>query len=470
MEIVLTRPSYDTHLITPPLGLGYLAAYVKRAGFPARIVDGLRLGCEPEELARRCDAPVVGISCMTAYMPEVIELSAALKRRGATVILGGPHPTGLPHGSLQATGADYAVLGEGEITLVELLQRLSEGEPGAGIPGVVTAGVEAFSRRPVVPDLDAFPFPDWDQIAPASYPPAPHGGLIKSFPVAPIVTSRGCPFTCTFCASPAIWGGGIRFRSVDNVLAEIHLLRRRYGIRELHIEDDNFTLRPPHARSICERLLSDFGGSLSWALTNGTRVETINPEMARVMRRAGCYMIAFGIESGDQEILDGVDKTMRLENVRKAIDAASDAGMLTQGFFIFGLPGETAESIERTIRFASESRLDRAQFLLLDVFPGTPIWDQLHQHLRVDPQKRYRSYREITWQPPTVDAETLAKAQPRAFRRFFFRSPRRILQLLKLFKLRQARFVLKRIADFHILGGAARSRPRPKDAALNPNP
>jgi radical SAM superfamily enzyme YgiQ (UPF0313 family) len=167
------------------------------------------------------------------------------------------------------------------------------------------------------------------------------------------------------------------------------------------------------------------------------------------MRRAGCYALAFGVESGDQAILDGVGKGARLEVLERAIALASEAGIQTQGFFIFGLPGETARSIGRTVDFARRSRLDRAQFLLLDVLPGSRLWDELAGQF--EPDWTRRSYQEVTWCPTTVDRDLLASAPSRAFRSFFLTSPRRTFSLLRQARPRQARMVLQRLLDFGIL-------------------
>jgi radical SAM superfamily enzyme YgiQ (UPF0313 family) len=232
------------------------------------------------------------------------------------------------------------------------------------------------------------------------------------------------------------------------VLDEIEMLVRRFGVREIHFEDDNLTLRRGHAEAICEGLLAR-GLGVVWSCPNGVRADTLDADLLRLMKRAGCYALAFGVESGDQAILDGVGKGARLEAIERAIALASEAGIQTQGFFIFGLPGETGGSIARTVEFARRSRLDRAQFLLLDVLPGSRLWDELAGQF--EPDWTRRSYQEITWCPPTVDRATLQAAPSRAFRSFFLTSPRRTFRLLRQARPRQARMVLQRLLDFGIL-------------------
>jgi len=445
MRLALVRPHYHTHLITPQLGLGYLAAAARQAGHSVAMHDGLADDLDDATIAARCrDVDLVGVGVMSDTLPRVVELCRLLVGRGKTVVVGGPHATALPAETLAATGAHFAVVGEGERSLVALLEALPDPGP---IPGVWTRDAGMPEPRPLCDDLDALPFPAWDLMHPRRYQLAPHGAFVARFPVAPLVTSRGCPCACSFCASPGLWGGGIRFRSPDNVLDEIELLVKRYGVREIHFEDDNLTLRRTHVTAICEGILSR-GLDISWAAPNGVRVDTLDHPLLQLMKRSGCSLLAFGVESGSPEILAGVGKGTSLEAISRAIDLTADVGIDTQGFFIFGLPGETEATIEQTLRFACDSRLDRAQFLLLDVLPGSRLFGELAPSSPSTGDAR--SFQQITWCPPGLDPAVLAATPARAFRRFFLRHPRRVAKLLRRAKPRQLRFVLRRIRDFDI--------------------
>ncbi len=300
-----------------------------------------------------------------------------------------------------------------------------------------------------IKDLNTLPFPDWGQIDPRKYKKAPHGALIKYFPVAPIITTRGCPFECTFCASPRLWNRTIRYRSPENVVEEIEFMINNFGIKEIHFEDDNLTLKRGHIKEICELILRK-NIKISWACPNGIRADTIDEELLSLMKKSGCYYLAFGFESGNQKILNNVKKRTKLDTLRKAAVLSSKIGIMTQGFFIFGLPGETKETINNTIKFAKSTPLDRAQFLLLDVLPGSELWDKLDFGKKVDWTKE--SFHEATWIPPSIDKKTLEKAAPAAFKSFFFR-PRPMFCLIKYFKLAQLPFIIRRITDFKIFGG-----------------
>jgi len=449
MRVALVRPSYYTHLITPPLGIGYVAGYLRSAGVDCALVDGLNRGLDTEALADACgDADLVGISCLTDFLAETAELTSALKARGKRVVIGGPHASALPRETLAETGADFVIAGEGEQTMAELAAYLEAREQGPPPPGVWTEGDTAFRPRELIAELDSLPFPDWEQMDPRTYKHAPHGGLIKNFPVAPMTSTRGCPFDCSFCASPTLWGRRIRFRSPGNVVDEIEYLVRDFGVKEVHFEDDNFTLRADHAQGVCDEILRR-GIRISWALPNGIRVDAVTPELLKLMHKSGCYYTAFGVESGSPEILKNVNKRTDLAKIEQAVHWANDAGIMTQGFFIFGLPGETAGTIEETIEFAKRIPLDRGQFLLLDVLPGSRLWDELRDEIQAD--SRVRSYQEAMWIPPTVDEATLRSAPARAFRRFFFR-PKQMLKLLRFVRLSQIPFILQRVRDFGMFG------------------
>jgi anaerobic magnesium-protoporphyrin IX monomethyl ester cyclase len=439
VKIALVRPRYDTHLITPPLSIGYISSFLKSRGFDVEIIDGLNLNLTNEEIVRQCsDADIVGITCLSDYFPETLDLTRKLKKAGRRVAIGGPHASVLPELTLEATGADAVVVGEGEMAMLNMVEDLRD-----------TGGIDRVYKTEFVEDLDGLPFPDWGQMDPRKYKKAPHGAFIKNFPVAPVVTTRGCPYECTFCASPKIWERSIRYRSPGNVVDEIELLVREYEVKEIHFEDDNLTLKRSHVEGICQ-LIIERGVKISWACPNGVRADKLDHDLLKLMEKSGCYYIAFGIESGDQKILDNVKKHIEIETVFKAVEMAEEEGIMTQGFFIFGLPGETRQTIEKTIDFSKRTKLSRAQFLLLDVLPGCELWDNLEFEGKGEWNKS--SYHEVIWVPPTVDEETLKGAPPRAFKAFFLR-PKQFLSIIRYVRLQQLPYLMKRVFDFRIFGG-----------------
>lgn len=446
-KIILTRPNYNSHLITPPLGLGYLASYLKTKGHDVKIIDGLNLGYSNSQISEvSSDADIVGIYCLSDYFLKVIDLSQRLKKINKIVVIGGPHASALPELTVKETGADFAVIGEGEITFAELAEALEKGRQVSSIPGVFSSGTRQFIKRAFIQNLDALPFPDWQQLDPRNYKKAPHGGLIKKFPVAPITTTRGCPYECTFCASPLLWERTIRYRSPRNIIDEIVLLVKDYGVKEIHFEDDNLTLDRGHIEGICH-LLIETKLNISWAAPNGIRVDTVNGELLALMKKSGCYFIAFGIESGNQNILNNIKKGTKLETIENAVRMANKKGIITQGFFIFGLPGETKQTIRESLNFAKRIGLDKAQFLLLDILPGSQLWEQLSGQFTIDWSKP--SYQDVTWVPDTILKQDLKLAQSKAFREFFLR-PKPLMFFLIYFKFSQLPFIIKRLKDFRV--------------------
>jgi anaerobic magnesium-protoporphyrin IX monomethyl ester cyclase len=448
MKIALTRPNYKTHLITPPLGIGYISSHLQSKGWKVLIIDGLNLGLNNQAVADRCgDCDVVGITCLTDFYLETIDLSKKLKAAGKIVVLGGVHPSVMPEESLRESGADYVIVGEGEIAMEELIRTLDKRQKPDNIPGVYFLGCQNFSKRSLIDNLDELPFPDWEQLDPRTYQKAPHGAVIKNFPVAPVVTTRGCPYICTFCASPRFWGQRLRFRSPENVVEEIKYLVNDFGVKEIHFEDDNLTLNREHIVKICELIIKN-NLKISWATPNGVRADKVDEELLKLMKKAGCYYIVFGVESGNQDILNNIKKKETLADIEKAVILAHKLKFMTQGFFILGLPGETEATIRNTIKFAKSIPLDRAQFLILDLLPGSALWEEHKDEFIFDYNRE--SYHEPTWVTATITADALKKWQPKAFRSFFFR-PKPMLAILKFIRFSQLKFILSRLKDFKIL-------------------
>jgi len=457
-KVVLVRPNYDSHIITPPLGLGYLASYLQQHGIDARIIDALRDGVAEDALVEQIASErpdLVGITCLTAFYHEAVRLCRRLKDRGMRVVIGGVHPTFLPYETLEDSGAAYVVRGEGETALLDLLES---GFAYEAIPGVYTLDDARMGKAPDqkaawCTDLDALPFPDWRQIDPRTYPKAPHGAIVKGFPIGVVTSTRGCPHACTFCASPQFYERRLRFRSPENVVDEVQLLVEQFGVKEIHFEDDNLTFKRSHVEGICDLILQR-GIKVRWACPNGIRADRVDEALVKLMKRAGCYCFAYGIESANPQILRNIRKSETIETMRRAIDIAAEAGIACQGFFVFGLPGETPETIQETIQFAVKSRLARAQFLILDVIPGSALWETLKG--RFEPNWGKNSFKEPEWLPEGLTREMLKAAQSRAFRKFYSR-PGRFLRLAASIKPAQLKYLLHRLADYRLLGSSVRA-------------
>lgn len=450
MKIVLVRPNYKSHIITPPLGIGYLASSLKKHGVQVKIIDGLKENLTFEDLLKKIIAQkpdAVGITCLTAFYEEVILLSKTLKERKYKVILGGVHPTFLPFDTLKDSNADYVVCGEGEIALVKLAKNNFKNRNIQGVYSLkdLEKG-KLLLKAKAIENLNDLPYPDWKQLDPRTYPKAPHGAVVKNFPIGVIMTTRGCPYQCTFCASRKFYDIKIRYRSPENVIKEIKYLVKNFGVKEIHFEDDNLTLKRDHVERICNLIIKN-KLKISWSCPNGIRADKVDEDLIRLMKKSGCYFFAFGIESASPKILKNIKKLESIDTIRKSIEIAHKVGIECQGFFIFGLPGETKKTIEESIQFAKNSKLTRAHFMILDIIPGSELWYQLDGQFV--PNWRKDSYREPEWLPKGLTKKDLMDAQTRAIRLFYFR-PSSFIRLAKSIRLQQAKFIVKRITDYRL--------------------
>jgi anaerobic magnesium-protoporphyrin IX monomethyl ester cyclase len=377
MKIVLVRPFYNSYIITPPLGLGYLSSILKQNGIQTIIIDALMLGLSEKELiaAIKKEKPdAVAITCLTAFSREVVSLSKCLKALSMRVIIGGVHPTFLPFRTLCDSGCDFVICGEGEVPLLRLIKNNFNPK---GIKGIyhqnnLKRENKKIEFAEIIENINDLPFPDWEQMDPRKYTKAPHGLFVRHFPIGIVIATRGCPYECTFCSSPNFFKRHVRFRSPENIVDEIEYLVKTFKTREIHFEDDNLTLKRDHTERLC-RLIIERGLKIFWACPNGIRADKVDKDLIKLMKRSGCYYLSFGIESASLEILKNIKKKISLDVIKKSIDIASHERILTQGFFVFGLPGETQKTIEQTIKFAGKTKLSRAQFAILDVLPGSEL-------------------------------------------------------------------------------------------------
>jgi radical SAM superfamily enzyme YgiQ (UPF0313 family) len=392
MRVLLVKPiSLAGYQATPDLGLGYLATALGRTGQDVTILD-----CQKERtttkgwgaIVARGGFDVVGFKVFSGDMARVEEQLYALKAVHPDVLalVGGPHVSGDPQWSLEAIPhADYGFVGEAEIGLPRFLRTV--GRKGYGEDCGSLESIPGLARRkngqvvvnpPLIHDrIDDFGIPCWDLMQPATYPDETFGVFVRSFPTASIITTRGCPYRCTYCGGFAVTGRRLRKRSTALVIEEMRLLRDQFKVRDITIVDDNFTMDRDYAASICQAMLDGRLG-VSWSCPNGVRVDSLNVELLRLMERSGCYSIALGIESGSQRILDSMGKKLNLTTVREKVRLIRSATHIKMtGFFMIGYPDETRNDIEATLRLSRELPVDRASFPIFSPLPGTEIYHRL---------------------------------------------------------------------------------------------
>jgi radical SAM superfamily enzyme YgiQ (UPF0313 family) len=455
MKILLTNPINRSYVVMPSLGLGYLAAVLREEGHEVSILDCIKERMSYEDFAvyiLREQFDVIGFQVFSYDLTTVKKHLSLVRRHspGTVTIAGGPHPSGDPRGTMSLLDdLDFAFRGEAEIGLPMLLQRLSRREDDyATIPGLVWRDMGTISMNPqaVVQDLDSLPMPAWDLLQPETYPEAPHGAFTREFPTAPIITTRGCPSRCTFCAGHKINGRQIRWRSVENVVMELRYLAGR-GIREFHIEDENFTASREFVMQLCDRLVSERLG-LSWSLPSGIRLDKIDREMIAAMAKAGCYSLAVGIEFGTDRMLRLTRKGISVDMIREQVKLFKGSGIKVTGFFMFGIPGEKLEEMEQTVRLALELPLDRAQFNNFMPLPGSIEWEKLlHADRLRDIDWDHFFVHDVAYVDDSLTASDLKRVQRSAVFRFYLR-PRIIAGLLgEIRSFRHLHYLLKRLLD-----------------------
>ena len=454
--LFILPPFPKEHKMAPPNGIGYLAGMLEANGARCWFIDGIKDRLTVEDILARASAlkpDLVGIPLLTPMYKTSKALILELARAGFRTVAGGPHASALPAETLAETGADYLVFGEGEITLLELCRSLNGSRPRPldAIPGVAFkrgGAVVLNAPRPLIEDIDALPFPAWHLFPPDRYPFSPQGTMAKGYPLAAITTSRGCPFNCGFCSTNVIWQRRFRARSAGNVIAEIEMLVRDYGVREIQFIDDNLTTRRDRMLAICDEL-EKRGLDLVWSCPNGVRIDSLDEELARRMKRCGCYSLTFGIESGNQQVLDRIEKGTSLEQVEKVVSMVRREGIETRGFFIVGLPGETRATIRQTIDFAKKLPLSFAGFSILVLMPGSKFFREWAAKNKVDTAgidwdgfDSYRSRMSVC----EVNQYELRALCRRANLEFYLR-PRILFGFLRYF--RQFRWILKRLLHYY---------------------
>ncbi len=396
MKVALINPGSPQALRKENLGLAYLAAALDAAGHDTRILDEVA----GQDVASGLDAfrpDAVGISSMTMYVPRAYALADEIRaKRGIPVILGGAHPTALPHEAIQH--ADCVIRGEGEETLVRVVDS-----------GRIEGIVEPAGPR----DLDELPFPARDKLDLEYYAAAGDEIAGLSYRTLGIITSRGCPFVCNFCINSKR-EERLRFHSPDRVMEEIRYLVTRHRIESIAFYDEMIGTNSLRFSTICERMIEEGFAHLKWECQ--LHVRAIRPDVLSVMKRAGCVQVAIGFETGSQRVLDRISKNATVELNLEATRRVREAGLRVRGCFIIGTPGETVEDIAETERFIREAPIDFVSMHYLTPYPGTAVYDEVKDRLEAAaiPWDRF-----TTGDPDTflVNTAIPADVQRRAFER-----------------------------------------------------
>jgi len=449
MKVLLISPNYlkvysyvseEATMINPPMGMAYIAGYLKDNGVEVEILDfaALRSTDEMEKrLIKESNADMVALAATTNTVMLAYELAKLSKELlpNAITVVGGPHPTMEPTRTLdECPELDYCVISEAEETMLELTQ----GKEDKDILGISfrdgKGNIIVNASRPLIQDLDKLPFPARELLPLDKYwTPG-----VRRYPYAIMMTSRGCPYSCTFCSNFRTQGKQFRARSPENVLAEIDHLVKEYGVKEINIIDDNFTFLPQRVKEICDGLI-ERNYDLELKTGNGIRADRTSLPMLKHMRKAGFYLVAFGIESGDERILKKMRKGETKDHIRNAVKWSKQAGLLTEGFFMFGNEGEGRKEMLETIKFAKELDLSVAQFQIYTPVPGSPLFDTIKRDGKLFSKKweDFNAFSEPLFEYQDSRFDLMMEMQQRAYREYYFRPKMFVRKLLEVKNLKQ---------------------------------
>ncbi len=408
MDVILIEPKSPgfnvfSGILLPRLGLPILGSILKSLGHKVKIFCEEIKSIDWEEVKK---ADLVGVSTITSTAPRAYEIASRAKSLGKTVILGGPHVTFQFAEALNY--GDFVVRSEGEETLPELIEAIEGRKALEKIKGIsykIKERIFSTPDRPLISDLDKLPFPDLSLI---------EGG--ERIKVAPVLTSRGCPFNCSFCSVTRMFGRSYRVRTVQSIMEELKKIKQK----AVFFYDDNFTQNRKRLYELCQAILES-GKKIIWSAQ--TRIDIANDfNLLKLMRKSGCSLFHIGFESVDPETLKIYQKKVNPSKYEKSIRTIRKAGIDIHGMFVLGSDADTPGTIRKTVQFAKKNKLFSAQFLCLTPLPGTPFFDQLKREGRIFTEnwELYDGH-HVVYQPARMTIWELQRESIKAFLQFYSR-------------------------------------------------
>ena len=461
MKIVLINPDFDevgnnksfekVVNIIPTLGLMYIASVLEKEGFEVKIID-----CYLEKSninlyneLKKESPDIIGISTATPTFGDVIKIAEMIHKNFPEifVVIGGYHVSAIPRQALSSGHFNAGVIGEGEITFLELVKELQKRNPNfSKIKGLAIkkSNKIMFTKpRPFIKELDSIPFPARHLVPPLSrYKPTP--ASYKRLPVGILISSRGCPSKCTFC-DRAVFGCAYRERSPRNVLDEVEELIYKFGAKELKFFDDTFTLNKKRLFEICNEFKKR-KIDVEWSCL--TRANLVSKEILMKMKNAGCWQVLFGLESGDPGILKSLKKGITLEQGERAVELAKKVVLSVRADFLMGVPGENIKTMKRTLKFAKKINPSFAHFNKFTPYPGTEIYNKLvKEGYKFDFNKFYSQldHSHSIYSPKGISKKQLGEFVNKSYKKFYLR-PKYIFN--RLFEIRDFENLIRDVKGF----------------------
>lgn len=426
----------------PPLGLAYLAAYLEKAGYEVAILDCLaegkdqikthgkftRVGLSDKQIKKAIAdfAPqVVGVSVMfTAFADDAFQVAKLVKAvdQKIVVVFGGAHVSIDLKAILRQKSVDIAVKGEGEVVFLNLIRAIEQSQDLGEILGIAYRKNGQVLQNPsmgFIKNLDELPFPA-RHLLPMDLYDEKDDHFILRRPLTSMITSRGCPGHCVYCSIHAIWGHSWRGRSALNVIEEIEHLVKNYGIREIHFQDDSMSVDKRRMNALCDEMIKR-KIDIKWATPNGIAHWMLDKDLLKKMKKAGCYRVTFGIESGNLEMRRWVGKPYSLGQAKELTGFANKIGLWTVATNIIGFPYETLEQINDTIQFAIDSDTDFALFFRLGPRPGTPVYEIFKKEGWLPKNEKELFSESVAVDTKYLKGKKLYGIQNKAYSRFFKR-------------------------------------------------
>jgi anaerobic magnesium-protoporphyrin IX monomethyl ester cyclase len=405
-------------VVAPPLGISYMAAVLEDNGFEVNIIDASALDMtwqDLEEELKGNNSQVVAITALTPTI-EQAKKTAQLVRKchpQTKVVMGGYHPTFNHQELLKTDYVDIVIMGEGEYTFLEVVETLKQKGDLSQVKGIAYGDVVT-PTRPLIMDLDELPFPARHLL------PMDHYKMLNmKTGMATMITSRGCPMQCSFCASAALHGSKMRLRSAKNIVDEMEHLVHDHNVDTIAFMDDTFTLNHRRVEAICQEI-KDRNLDVYWGCT--ARVDTLSGDLLEIMSDAGCITLFMGVESADQQMLDSTNKNITIEKIRQAFQLSKEHKIRTIASVVLGMPGDTKDSIKRTVNFVRELNPSYAVFSLATPYPGTRFYKESVEKNLI----KVKDWSKFTLLAPVLDTvdcslDELKKLQYKAFRNFYLR-------------------------------------------------